>query len=316
VTLTQLEYVLAINQYRHFAKAAKACHVAQPTLSLQLQKLEMSLDVIIFDRSKNPIIPTKTGEALIKQASVVLKEARLFEKIAKEKKDELSGPFKLSVIPTLAPYVIPLFLEKFSEKYPKVEVHISENETKEIIELLENDKIDAGLLVTPLGKDSFIERVLFYEPFYLYTSTSHPYYKLQKVKEQNIKDPNLWVLQDGHCFRNQVLNICQISKLQKDTNKRIHFESGSLETIKKLVNYGSGYTLLPYLSTLDISEQRKGQLKEFLSPVPTREVSLVHSRTFLKEPIIDALEKDIINFLPKEITSRKRDINIIGINNE
>jgi LysR family hydrogen peroxide-inducible transcriptional activator len=311
MTLTQLEYVVAVNKHRHFGKAAKECHVTQPTLSMQLQKLEDELGVILFDRSKSPILPTAEGEKVVKQAQVVIKEYNRIHTILENTDGEISGKFKLAVIPTLAPYVIPLFAKKFADLYPKVELIIEEFKTEEIIDLLDREEIDAGILVTPLNESSLIERVLFYEPFHLFVSQDHELFKKKKIKESELSDDSLWLLNEGHCFRAQVLKVCTMN-FDGGNYKNLRFESGNLETLKNLVVQSSGYTLLPHLATLDLSSNRKKMVREFSKPVPTREVSIVYGRTFLKEKIIDALEEIIVSVLPKEIHSLKgRDLSII-----
>ena len=311
MTLTQLEYVVAVNKHRHFGKAAKDCHVTQPTLSMQLQKLEDELGVILFDRSKSPILPTSEGEKVVKQAQVVIKEYNRIHTILENTNGEISGKFRLAVIPTLAPYVIPLFAKKFADLYPKVELIIEEFKTEEIIELLDREEIDAGILVTPLNEKSLIERVLFYEPFYLFVSQDHELFKKKKVKESELSNDSLWLLNEGHCFRAQVLKVCTMN-FDGGNYKNLRFESGNLETLKNLVVQSSGYTLLPHLATLDLSSNRKKMVREFAKPVPTREVSIVYGRTFLKEKIIDALEEIIISVLPKDIHSLKaRDLSVI-----
>lgn len=305
MTLTQLEYVLAVDKFRHFGKAAKFCNITQPTLSMQLQKAEEEIGVIIFDRSKNPILPTIEGERVIQQARVVVKEYKKIFDIIDEEKTELHGSLKLGVIPTLAPYLIPIFAGEFSRKYPHVKLTIEEYKTEEIVKLLESDELDAGLLVTPLNETNIIERVLFKEAFYVFTSKNHPYFNKQKIKMSEIEADDLWLLNEGHCFRNQVLNICGI-KDQAKPFSNLNFESGNLETLKNMVLSNNGYTLFPELAVLNLSRDQKQYIREFQGTIPLREVSLVHNRIFLKEKIISALEDIIIEHLPKELESHKR----------
>jgi len=305
MTITQLTYILAVDDFRHFGKAADKCHVTQPTLSIQLQKLEEELGIIIFDRSKTPITPTAIGEKIIRQARIIVKESERINDIVSNQGNEVGGTFKMAVIPTVAPYVIPLFLREFHDKYPDVKLSIEEMKTVDIIAALEKDSIDGALLATPLKNDQIIERVLFYEPFYAYVSEDSELYKAKSISEKEI-DPNvLWLLHEGHCFRDQALNICQKKrgkKIGSTHTSDIHFESGNLDTLRKLVDKYGGHTLLPYLATNDLNpEQKKKQLKSFKDPMPTREISLVHSRIFLKEHIINALEATILECLPKEL---------------
>lgn len=314
MTITQLEYVLAVEKFRHFGKAAKACSVTQPTLSMQLQKAEEELGVILFDRSKNPIITTDEGAKIIEQARHVLREYKKIFSIIDASKDEVRGDFRLGVIPTLAPYVIPLFAGAFVKKYPKVNLTIEEFKTEEIIEFLNKDELDAGLLVTPLVGETFIERVLFHEPFSVFASKNHSLLGKAKVKDKDLSGDDVWLLNEGHCFRQQVLNLC---KLSKDTglHDNLKFESGNLETLKNMVLNSQGYTLLPELAVMNLSKEDKKFVREFHNPVPTREVSLVHNRIFLKEKIITALEESIIEHLPESLVSlKKKNYEIISIN--
>jgi LysR family hydrogen peroxide-inducible transcriptional activator len=305
MTITQLEYILAVDKFRHFGKAAKACAITQPTLSMQLQKAEDEMGVVIFDRSKNPIMITSDGEQIIEQARRVIREYKKIFSIIDANKEDVRGEFRLGVIPTLAPYVIPLFAGEFVKKYPHVNLTIEEFKTEDIIELLNKDEVDAGLLVTPLQGESFIERVLFHEPFYVFASHDHPILKKSKIKDKDLDVSDVWLLNEGHCFRQQVLNLCKISK-DGSIHDNLKFESGNLETLKNMVLSSSGYTLLPELAVQNLSQADKKHVREFQNPVPTREVSLVHNRIFLKEKIITALEECIIERLPKELASLKR----------
>lgn len=313
MTITQLEYVLAVDRYRHFGKAAKACSVTQPTLSMQLQKAEEELGVIMFDRSRTPILPTEEGIQIITQARLVLREYKKIFSIIDASKGEVRGEFRLAVIPTLAPYLIPLFAGSFVEKHPGVILTIEEFKTEDIIELLSRDEIDAGLLVTPIQGENFIERVLFHEPFSVFASKDHHLLKKSKIKDKDLNTSDVWLLNEGHCFRQQVLNLCKLSR-DNGLHDNLKFESGNLETLKNMVINNSGYTLLPQLAVMNLSSEDMAHVREFQSPVPTREVSLVHNRIFLKEKIISALEESIIENLPEVLTSmKKKNYEIISI---
>lgn len=313
MTITQLEYILAVEKHNHFGKAAKACNVTQPTLSMQLQKAEEELGVVLFDRSKNPIRTTEEGEKIIQQARLVIREYKKIFAIIDASKDEVRGDFRLGVIPTLAPYLIPLFAGEFVKKYPMVNLTIEEFKTEQIIELLNKDEIDAGLLVTPLEGETFIERVLFHEPFSVFASDNHPLLKKSKVKDKDLDTSDVWLLNEGHCFRQQVLNLCKISR-DNSLHDNLKFESGNLETLKNMVLNSEGYTLLPQLAVLNLSDDDKKHVREFQNPIPTREVSLVHNRIFLKEKIITALEECIVENLPESLTSlKKKNLEVISI---
>jgi LysR family transcriptional regulator, hydrogen peroxide-inducible genes activator len=313
-SLTQLEYLVAVDKYRHFSRAAEACNVSQPSLSMLLQKLEDELGVTIFDRSKKPILTTLIGKAIVAQAKVVLSERNKIFDISKADVDQVSGPFRLGVIPTLAPYVIPLFIDRFSKQYPKVELIIEELKTSDILNHLDEDRIDAGLMATPLKESRFEEKVLFYEPFYLYVSESHPYYKKTRVKESDLSANDIWLLGEGHCLRNQIVKLCSIEK-SPGVFKNVQFESGNLETLKRLVDHSAGYTLLPHLAVADITDTAtKRKIKPFIKPLPTREVSLVFRRKNLKEKILLGLADVIVKSVPQRLFEiKENDIEIVDI---
>jgi len=312
MTLTQLEYILAVNKFRHFGKAARSCFVTQPTLSMQLQKLEVELGVVIFDRSKSPVLTTSEGERIIDQARVIIREERRLLDLVQQSKDELAGEFRLAVIPTLSTYILPLFLQAFVDKYPGLNLVIEESKTEEIVEMLAEDEMDAGLLVTPLNDDTLIERVLFYEPFYLFVAPDHPLARRKKIRENDLELEEIWLLNKGNCFRDQVLNICSESEKEEEVGGKIRFESGNLETLKNMVLTSSGYTVLPHLAVSQLSAQRRRLIREFHPPVPTREVSLVYARTVLKERVIDALEETILKRLPRALEAiDPRDVEVV-----
>lgn len=313
-SITQLEYLLAVARTRHFGKAALLCHVSQPSLSAQIQKVEEELEVVVFDRSKTPIIVTDAGKDLIEQAKVVLREHKKLKYIAGLGSSAPKGDFQLAVIPTLAPYLIPMFIGTFSKDFPKVRLKVNEYKTEDLIRLLANDEIDAGLLVTPLGDDRLIERHLFFESFHVYASEKHEFSKMKSVSENDLLAKDLWLLEEGHCFRSQVLKICSLDR-KGSVLPNVEFESGNLETLKNLVRKSNGYTLLPNLAAKDLSQQEfKKYVRPFQRPVPTREVSIVYSRSFSKETIINALEKSILQTLPSDVRSlKKRDAHVIDL---
>jgi LysR family hydrogen peroxide-inducible transcriptional activator len=251
---------------------------------------------------------TELGLKVLKQARLVIKEFSKIHTTIELDKDVLSGEFKVGVIPTLAPYIIPMFIGNFTKKYPDVELIISEMKTEDIIAALENDSIDSGILVTPLHHHQMIERTLFTESFHIYSSKDHPYYGKKQIDSKNLSLENIWLLNEGHCFRDQVLNVC---KLKGKNKSKTSFESGNLETLINIIDKNTGYTLLPHLATLDVSSKK--QISDFSSPVPSREVSLVHARMFLKERHINALEEIIIDHLPTSIKSNKRKMKVIEI---
>lgn len=299
LTLTQLEYLAALDQHRHFGRAAKACHVSQPTLSMQIQKLEAELGVIFFDRSHQPLIPTEEGAPLIAQARVVLSEARRLNQLSKEDSKELKGELRLGVIPTIAPYLIPLFVEHMARTYPKLTLRINELQTHQIIDSLENESLDVGLLATPLKAEGLEEEKLFLEPFSLYVQRTHPLGQRKWISEEDLDGSEMWLLSEGHCLRAQILRFCSLRSSQP-VFRNVQFEAGNLETLQRLVESGSGYTLLPWLAG-QRPHPHHVTLIPFRAPVPQRQVSLVWRRTQLKRRSIEALAEAINACLPEEL---------------
>lgn len=301
MTIQQLEYLIAVDKHRHFGNAAESCFVTQPTLSAQLSKLERDLGVILFDRSKMPVIPTEIGVQIIAQAKRVLSESKgIFELVAQLKGD-ISGVVKLGIIPTLAPYLLHLFIRSFVEKYPKVNLEVQEMITEEIVKKLKNDELDLGIIVTPLDEPGIVEKPMFYEKFYAYLSEDHPLLREEFFDPLKVKKEDFWVLQQGHCFRDQVLNLCDQTM---SGPKNFHYESGSLEGLKNMVNRYQGVTLLPELATMLLSKEERARLRPFRGTAPTREVSIILNRSFLKQKLVELLYNEITAAVPQEMTSR------------
>ena len=305
MTLTQLEYVLAVYKFKHFSKAAKSCFVTQPTLSMQLQKLEEELELIIFDRSKSPTEPTPEGRLIVEQAQKIIHEQKKMFSLIEESKEELCGDFKIAIIPTLTPYLAPLFIQNFIKRYPKINFQIQEAQTEVIIEMLKKDEVDAALLATPLHEKSLEERVLYYEPFYLFVSNKHPFYQKKTIKEHELDINEIWLLNKGNCFRDQILNICSQAK-EKSIHNPINFESGNFETLKNMVLKGFGYTILPHLAVKQLSSPQKKMVRPFKAPIPTREISLVISKNCLKKRAVDALEEELLGSIPDDLRNTRK----------
>lgn len=312
-SLTQFEYVIAVDQCRHFGRAAELCHVSQPTLSGQLQKLEEEFGVILFDRNKKPTLPTEEGRFFIEQIKVIMNEYKRLQMLAKHNAKEPSGEFKLGIIPTVAPYLIPVLLEHFIEKYKDIDLIIEEMPTDKIIESLDRDFIDAGILATPLQVSRIEEEPLYYEPFYLYISANHKLAGISKVSENMLSANEILLLSDEHCLRNQVLEVCR-DKKKKEFLPGVEFKGGSLETLIELVARGHGYTLLPQMAA-DLIKKRKfdGKIIEFSRPTPAREISLVHRRGHLKQGILKVLKQSIDENMPDQLPrSRGNSLRILG----
>ncbi len=303
-TISQLTYIVAVDRLGHFGKAARECRIAQPSLSMQIQKVEEEIGFLIFDRNRKPVVATEKGELFLKQARVVLNEHQKLVMLSKENFSELSGRFHLGIIPTIMPYLLHLFLKKFSESYPKVKLVVDELKTQDIIKCLHEDRLDAGILATPLGEKGIKERPLYYENFHLYIDPDHPLAKKEVIVAEDLGEQDIWLLEDGHCFRNQILNFCTTPR-ENSVFPNVTFEGGNLETLRMLVRNGRGYTLVPYLFTENLDEEeRSSYIRNFKEPIPTREVSLVYSRDQWKKDILDALFWTIQSQLP-ELISRK-----------
>lgn len=301
MTITQLKYIIAVNNHRHFAKAAEASHVTQPTLSMQIQKLEDELGILIFDRSKHPIVPTPLGERIIEQARKILYESEVLEQMAKQIKGSFEGELSLAVIPTIAPSLLPRFVPEFTRKYPNLKLRIEELKTEDMIEALRGDHIDVGIAATPLEEKGIVEQPLYYEPFVAFVPEYHKFSKDAFLVSSEIDVDDLLLLNEGHCFRNSVLRLCNTSL---DHTSKLRMESGNFETLIRLAHRGMGMTLLPYLTAIDLPEKYKSHIKPIAEPTPSREVSLLHSRTQLKMEWINALGTLIKKHLPEKVLSK------------
>ena len=292
MTITQLKYVLAVAEYKNFTLAAEKCFVTQPTLSMQIQKVEEELNIQIFDRSKKPIQLTEIGQKIVSQAKNIVNEADRMQDIVEQQKGFIGGEFRLGIIPTIMPTLLPMFLNNFIKKYPKVKLIIEELNTDEIIVRLKNGHLDAAIASTPLMEEKIKEVVLYFEPFMAYIPTSHRYYHNNEIEVSDLDLDEILLLQDGHCFRDGILNLCK--NVNKSDFSHFQLESGSFETLIKLADEGLGTTLLPYLHTLDLNDKNKTKLRAFKDPKPAREVSLIYPKNELKIHIINAL-RDVIS---------------------
>src|SRR5476651_2668983 len=305
MTITQLEYIVAVDTYRSFVLAAEKCFVTQPTLSMQVQKLEDTLGVKLFDRSKQPVVPTDIGVEVIAQARILLGEREKIKEIITDRQKELSGELKVGIIPTIAPYILPKILHGFIQRYPAVKLIVWEQTTEEIIQQLKLGTLDCGILSTPLRESSLIEIPVFYENFVAYVSKHSKLSKKKSISPEDIDMEEIWVLNEGHCMREQVLNICQRRRATKGFQ---HFEynTGSVETLKRMVDQNNGATILPELSLSDLSDKHLDRVRHFKSPEPVREVSIVIQKNYLKRRMIEALKTEILEFVPKRMRNKKK----------
>ncbi len=305
ITLVQLEYIVAVDNYRHFATAAEKCFVTQPTLSMQVKKLEEDLGVQTVDRSRQPVIPTDIGKEIIGQAREVLRDAGLIEDIVRRFRSEVSGELRLGIIPTLGPFLLPLFVGNFARKYPAVDLWVAELVTEEIIEKLRNEQLDAGIFVTPVHDRSVIEEPLFYEEMLIYANPRHALLRKAGIQVRDMDSPDIWLLNDGHCFRHQVVNLCSLSG-ERGRELPFQLEGGSLETLVRLIDREGGFTLIPELAELHFPEEKRSQVQHFSDMTPLREVSLVYSRHFAKRNILEALKQQLLKDIPEHMLNAGR----------
>jgi LysR family hydrogen peroxide-inducible transcriptional activator len=290
MTITQLKYCIAVAEYRNFTTAAQHVYVTQPTLSMQIQKLEQELDLKIFDRTQKPIGLTAVGEKIIQQAHLIVAESDRIQDVIQQEKGVIGGNFKLGIIPTVMSTLLPLFLQTVLKAYPKLILEIEEMPTQQIIENLEKGTLDAGIAATPLDYDHILEKPLYYEPFMVYAPTHSKLNKEKSIIADMLKNEQVLLLQDGHCFRNSALNIC---KIKHEVPLPFEIKSGSFETLVQLAEEGLGITLLPYLHARKLSDRQQVNLKSFKTPEPAREVSMIYHQRKLKLHIVEALHDKI-----------------------
>lgn len=298
MTITQLHYIIAVDTHKHFGRAAESCFITQPTLSMQIQKLEDELGVILFDRQNHPIAATPTGAQIIAQARVVVREAEKLEQQAQTATGEIKGTFRLGIIPTVAPNLLYRFIDRFKRNLGNVHLIIEELQTQQIIESLRKGSLDAGILATPLEERGITEIPLFYEPFVAFVPAGHRLEKDEFVLSSELDLSDLLLLNEGHCFRSSVINLCKNPEVKE---QNFQLESGNFDTLIKLANLGYGMTLLPYLTAIDLDERLQTFIKPIAEPKPTREISLVFASAHLKSAIIDKLEPIIRKSVPQKL---------------
>lgn len=298
MTLIQLEYIVALDTHRHFVLASEKCFVTQPTLSMQIQKLEDELGVKIFDRTKQPVIPTEIGKSIVAQARVILNEAYRMQDLIDNQKDSMTGELRIGIIPTLAPYLLPPLFQQVRQKYPQLNMVIKETITEEVIHDLKNNRLDCGIVVTPLKDSSIKEDVLFYEELFVYVSKKNALFDKKYVLANEIDPNQLWLLEEGHCFRSQVLNLCE---LRKYSDQHFQYETGNIETLKRMVDTSDGITILPEMAVMEFSKSQLKFVKKLKEPSPAREVSIVTHRDHIKTKLLKALKAEILTIVPKRM---------------
>lgn len=301
MTLQQFEYIIALDEHRHYVKAAEHCFVSQPNLTMQVKKLEEEVGVRIFDRDKKPLQPTEIGKEVIVRARQILRESRQLKEFVNHEKESLEGEYTIGIIPTLAPYLLPHFLPLFMKENPGVHLKIQELQTGQIISQLINGIIDIGLLVTPLNETSIKEIPVFYEPFLLYLPENHRFFSEKLMLAEDLDPSEVLVLDEGHCFREQALSICKSAKYSSSIG--FEYQSGSIEALRNLVKNGVGYTLVPELSV--INELNSIHVRRFTNPEPVREVSIVVHSSYIKESMITRLKETIQKVIPDRLLEKQ-----------
>lgn len=293
MTLQQLEYILALDKTRHFVRAAEMCGVTQPTLSAMIQKLEDELDCKIFDRSTHPLVPTEVGEQILQQAQVVMYNVGQLKEHVQQQKGSMSGQINLAMIPTVAPYLLPKFIATFRKDYPTVNLKVSEMRTETIIQKMHNAEIDMAILSTPLDDPKLLEVPLYYEKFIAYISPNEAIYQAPELSTNDMPLDNLWVLEEGHCLRNQVFNFCTKQVHQSST-----YEAGSIDTLVKIVDINGGYTVIPELHVELLNDIQKNNLRDIVRPEATREISMIIRNDYVREGLMNAVADTIKKIIP------------------
>ena len=302
MTLQQLEYILAVNQFRHFAKAAEDCRVTQPTLIAMIQKLEEELDTRIFDRSQQPVCPTPVGIHIIEQAQNILVQANRIKNIIEEEKHSLTGTFKLGILPTVAPYLLPRFFPQLMKKYPDLDIRVVEMKTNDIKKALQTGEIDAGIVASLAGMEELQQTPLFYEQFFAYVSREDALFNNEVIRTSDLNGEQLWLLDEGHCFRDQLVRFCQMKSARAS---QLAYHLGSMETFMRMVESGKGVTFIPELAVLQLGDAQKELVRSFAIPCPTRQVVLLTNKNFIRHTLLEVLVKEIKLSVPKEMLSLK-----------
>lgn len=294
-TNVQLMYVVALDKYRHFGRAAEACHVTQPTLSMQIQKLEEDLGVLLFDRNARPVTPTELGRRIIAQARVALAEVERISDIVQEITGEMKGVLRIGVISTLAPYLLPLVIDPFSRRYPGISLVFEELLAEKIVDYVKRDLLDGGLITKDILDNGIVEVPLFTEPFVAYVSRSHSLYARDKLRMEDLHLGQVWLMRKGHSFRDQVVQALNSQHSNGTEEKAVQFESDNLETLQRLVDRGYGMTLLPWLAVQGEGSSAPDQVREFAGDAPRRKVRLVYAKALARRHVVEAFTSEVLS---------------------
>lgn len=298
MTLQQLEYIVAVYRTRHFVKAAEACGVTQPTLSAMIQKLEAELDVKLFERSSQQVMPTAIGKVVVEQAWKVLNRARKLKDIVAEEKKSLTGTFRLGILPTIAPYLLPRFFPRLMRENSSLEIRVVEMKTADIRRSIDRGEIDAAVMVDTGDLDDYALTTLFYEQFLAYVSPSDQLSAKKSIKTSDLSNELLWLLDEGHCFRDQLVKYCQLKAAKTSQSA---YSLGSIETFMRIVENGQGMTFIPELATMQLTPTQKELVRPFAIPIPTREVVMATSKAFVRQSLLNMIVGQIRNSVPEKM---------------
>lgn len=302
MNIQQLEYIIAVDTHRHFSKAAEASFVTQPTLSMMIQKLEDELEVKIFDRSQLPVQPTSIGRRIIDQAKVVLNEVSQIKEIILEEKGVVQGVFRLGIIPTVAPYLLPKLMQVHTENQHDISISITELTTDQVLKGLADDTLDGGIVATPLKEPAITEHPIYYEQFFAYVSPlERTLYAKNSLSENDLSSTRLWLLDEVHCFRTQILHLCNLKK-RRDKNQSIFsYEAGSIDTLIQIVDQNDGITVIPEMAVANLSESQKKNVRPFKNVTPVREISLITRKDYLRERIVEIIVDEVKAAVPRSL---------------
>jgi LysR family hydrogen peroxide-inducible transcriptional activator len=301
MNIQQLEYIVALDNQRHFAKAAEVCFVSQPTLSAMIQKLEEELGVQLFDRVKHPIEPTAVGKHVIEQARISLKNFKQIKEIVEHEQNIVKGEFKLGVIPTIAPYVVPELLQKQQKTNNDIELILKEKPTNTIIDELVAGTLDGGLLAGPLNHPQIVEHPIYYEKFYAYVSPNDKAHNYKEIDLEKVDINDIWLLENIHCLRGQIERLCKMKKQSSNQFSYMRYEAGSINTLINIVDYNSGMTIVPEMIAMNLSEDKQENLREFKDLTAVREVSLVVNKDYVRKTMLRIIIETIRQSVPKSM---------------
>lgn len=308
MTLQQLEYVLAVERFRHFSKAAEYCRVTQPTLSAMIQKLEEELDVKIFDRTLQPVRPTPIGMLVVRRAQEILTQAESVRQMIQEEKHSMAGTFKLGILPTIAPYLLPRFFSGLMRKYPELDIRVMEMKTNEIKTSLRNGGIDAGIVADLPDMDEFSRNVLFYERYYAYVSRGSRLFGNKTVRTSDLDKEELWLLDEGHCFRDQLVKFCRMKSAQ--VSQQV-YRLGSMETFMRMVENGVGVTFIPELAVYQLGESQKELVRPFAIPSPARKIVLLTRKDYVRFTLVGTVVQEVRASVPEDMHEMKPALTLI-----